>query len=272
MEASNSIQFVRFPSKLTDHLYPTISTISKGQPLKAKTPDELLRQVLTAKAQVGYCAMIDMPLQLPDGLVIAAISKRYTPGYTLLINKEAIDPTKVLKLKEGATVGCFTVLQEAQFKDLRADVQISCCDSWQESHELFQKGQLDAILLHNHELTQEEMATECYVSLNPKEVIPLPGDGFVCYICKSDDKPLRRRLQQLHHSESVEANNLERGVKQLIPDSLLDLVGVYCMQDANDFYHGNAVLLNNGKLRYTQFSSGTTVGFVKELWARLNKV
>lgn len=270
MKTTNLIQFTRIPGILTDNEIPTVTSISTEAPLSADKPTTLFEQLLSDTAQVGSCPMTQLPLQLPEGLVITAISKRYTPGFSLFTHPNAIDPSKLLKLKDAAVVGCSSALQAAQLLDFRNDVQPKQCSTWQDALEQFKNQTLDTVLLPTAAISKTDLDAEQGIQLNPKEFIPPPGDGFVAYICKADNRELRRLLKTIHHTESVEPNNLERKFKQLVPDALLSGIGVFCEKDANGFYHGNAVLSDENDLRYEQCSAASPTGFPDTLWAKFS--
>lgn len=270
MKTTHIIQFTSISDILTDKEMPAISAINKEAPLTADKPAMLFEQLLHDSAQVGCCPMTQMPLQLPDGLVITAISKRYVPGFSLFYHPTAADNSKLLKLKDGAAVGCWSSLQAAQLLDFRSDVLPKQCATWQDALQQFKNQALDAVLLPTAAIPITGLNAEEGIPLNPKEFIPPPGDGFVAYVCKADNRELRRVLKTLHHSESVEPNNLERKFKGLVPETLLAGIGVFCEKDANGFYHGNAVLSDENGLRYTNCSAVSPSGFSDTLWAQFS--
>jgi len=274
MEEIQPITFAQLSGPLIKFEYEQHSEIaSKAMKIYPKM-DDLMTHILNDEVQVGMCPMKDVPLQLPEGLVITAISKRHPTGFLLVVGSHVQDNSKLLQLKEGVIVGCATALQRAQFKDFRNDVKLKAYDSWFAAFQAYQlygryqQNAPDAVLLpaYAESFSKPNAIT---ISLNPKEFIPPSGDGFVAYLCKTENKPLRRQLQAFHHPESVEISNLERRFKGLIPDELKDSVGVYCEQDANGFYQGNAVLMIDAGVRYVQLSSGTPSGFAETLWQKL---
>jgi len=266
MEALDTLLFAGIANSLATL---ELKEISPNQIQSVESPDDLFSQLLNEEAQVGVCPMTILPLQLPEGLVVTALSARYQPGFTLLISKEASDDSKLLNIKEGATVGCSSALQMAQLMDFRKDIHSRLTTSWLEGFEQLKEGQLDAVLVPSYAVPNEYKNTNQTFQFNPREFIPPCGHGLVGYITKAENKELRRRLKEAHKAESVEVNNLERKFRELVPESLHPQVGVYCYIDANDFYHGNAVRISDGNVQYAQFSSGTTGGFSDELWKRL---
>lgn len=270
METTKIIQFTHISDILTNQENPAVSAISNDTPLEADSPATLFEQLLSNAAQVGSCPMTQMPVQLPEGLVITAISKRYVPGYSLFSHRLAQAPSFLLKLKPATVVGCSSSLQAAQLLDFRSDLLPKQYASWQDALEEFKNKSFGGVLIPTAAIPNSGLDIEEGIQLNPKEFIPPPGDGFVAYICKKDNRNLRRQLKAIHHSESVEPNNLERKFKQLVPESLHQSIGVYCEQDANGFYHGNAVLSDENGLRYAQCSAGSPSGFADVLWSRFS--
>lgn len=266
MEALDTLLFTVISGSL---IRQELKEINPDQIRSVKSPDDLFNLLLKEEAQVGVCPMTILPLKLPEGLVVTALSARYQPGFTLLISEEARDDSKLLNIKEGATVGCSSELQGAQVTDFRKDIQSRQTASWLEGIEEFKGGRLDAVLVPTYAVPNKYKDNQTF-QFNPREFIPPSGHGLVGYITKAENKELRRQLKQAHKAESVEVNNLERKFKELVPTSLYPQIGVYCYIDANDFYHGNAVRILDGKVQYAQFSSGTTGGFAEELWKRIS--
>jgi porphobilinogen deaminase len=71
--------------------------------------------------------------------------------------------------------------------------------------------------------------------LNPKELIPLAGQGVIAYLTRKDDLPTRRILQQIHHPHVSACTNIERTIKNLFRKR--GLIGAYCERDAQDNFH-----------------------------------
>ena len=82
---------------------------------------ELEDELLAGTIDLAVHSCKDLPTEFPEGLTIAAYSKRANPFDILLIRKESVDETKVLKLKENAIVGTSSARRKAQLIAYRPD-------------------------------------------------------------------------------------------------------------------------------------------------------
>ncbi len=236
--------------------------------LEMDVKGEQLAQVLENQNQIIAIPLKKLSLEIPEGYCIAALYERKNPSYSLLIKPAAFEEGKVLRLKKNALVACYAEIYCSQIKDFRSDIEaFSSRDP--KVDELLRKANafLMETLAYEDSMPYEVEA----VTLNPKELIPLPGQGVLAFLAPKSDKPLRRLLQKIHHKDVAKATNIERGILAKFPDAVHQ-IAAYCELDKEGNYHVYAVKADpaTGKAHYVQHSSSTSAGLVESIvkkWA-----
>lgn len=203
-----------------------------------------------------------LPAVLPEGLTITAVSAREHAGIWLLVRPDAFTPGEDFSLKKGATVAGNGPLLKAQLLDYRKDITFQeAAGSMQDSVAALRRGECDAAMLsaagiHRHSIDLSGLEV---VPINPKELMPAPGQGVLAYLTRRDDVPVRRILKKIHHPEVSAVTNIERGVLRLLGSDAGERLGVYCERDTAHNYHVWAAFVTaSGVLKKARLSSSTT--------------
>ena len=105
--------------KTTGDKLQTASLASANLP-KGLFTKELEAALLSREADLAVHSLKDLPTELPEGLVIGAVSKREDPRDVLIARK----PARLMDLKQGAMVATSSTRREAFLRDRRPDLQI----------------------------------------------------------------------------------------------------------------------------------------------------
>jgi hydroxymethylbilane synthase len=220
--------------------------------------------------------MKDLPTTQPDGLIVGAVSYRENPADWLIIRKEEVDATGVLKLKKNAVVGTSSARRKAQLLDMRPDIQLKDVRGNVPTRlDKLRQEQYDAILLAGAGLTRLALDTSDLevIQLNSKEFVPAPAQGVLAFQCRADDIETRRILKKLHHPEVSARTNIERKVLQLAGGGCHMPLGVYCEQDESGNYHVWAALADawDAPLRRARLSSSTSFNLAEKVLEQLDE-
>src|SRR5438105_1161493 len=111
-----SIQIVTITTKGDQNMNPIpLDTVGKGWFTK-----EIDRQLLDGKIDIAVHSMKDLPENLPEGLVIAAVPKR-EDAREVLVSKNNI---KLNKLPKGAVIGTDSNRRRALILYVRPDLRV----------------------------------------------------------------------------------------------------------------------------------------------------
>lgn len=199
--------------------------------------DALLRE----EVDVAVHSMKDLPTNAPEGLSITAVSYRENPADWLVIRKSQAAEGQSLRLPQKAIVGTSSARRKSQILDFRPDVQIKDIRGNVPTRlGKLRDGQFDAILLAAAGATRlgidlEEAFT--LIKFNPREFVPAPAQGVLAWQTRTEDKPTRRTLKQIHQKDTAEVTNIERKVLNLLDGGCQMPLGVYCERDADANFH-----------------------------------
>lgn len=209
---------------------------------------EIEDALLEGRADLAVHSMKDMPTEQPEGLIITAVSYRENPSDWLLITKDKYQANLLFGLEKGALVGTSSARRKAQILDYRPDVQLNDIRGNVPTRiEKLRKGDFDAILLAAAGIIRLELELDdlVVIKMNPKEFVPAPAQGVLCFQTKPEDIATRRILKSIHDPEVSKVTNVERKILQLLDGGCHMPLGAYCERDAAGNYHVWAAKADN---------------------------
>ena len=223
---------------------------------------EIEDSLLRGDIDMAVHSMKDMPTSQPDGLVLSAVSYRENPADWLFVRKDKMVADQLFKLPEGAIVGTSSARRKAQMLDFRPDIQLKDIRGNVPTRlNKLRDGDFDAILLAAAGITRLELDTSDLevIQFNPKEFVPAPAQGVLCWQTKADDLSTRRILQKLHQSEVARVTNVERKVLKLLDGGCHMPLGAYCELDQEGNFHVWAAKADtwDGHVKRVKLSSST---------------
>lgn len=151
----------------------------------------------------------DLPTDQPQGLALAAVLEREDPRDALV----ATSPVTLETLGPGARVGTSSLRRRAQLlalrpdldvRDLRGNVPTRVDRVW--------RGDLDAAVLAAAGLNRLGMTDRVAHTLDPREMLPAPGQGAMAVQVRADDDEAHRWLAVLDHRPTRRATSAERSL------------------------------------------------------------
>lgn len=200
---------------------------------------ELEDALLADEIDLAVHSCKDLPTEFPVGLTIAAYSKRANPFDILLIRKESVDETKVLKLKTNAVVGTSSARRKAQLlafrpdivlQDLRGNVPTRVKKLTEENY--------DAIVLASAGLERLNIDLSAFkkVELKAPLFIPAPAQGVLAFQIREEDEELKNICELLNDKQSAEITNIERQILHDFEGGCQMPLGVYAEKIINDIH------------------------------------
>ena len=179
----------------------------------------------------------DLTTTFPEGLIIAAVSKREDPSELLLIHPNAVDGKMHFSLKKNAKLGTSSARRKSQFLAFRPDCTVA--DLRGNVTTRIQKvmsGEYDAILIAAAGVERLGCDTgDLQVEkLSPKEFIPAPAQGVLAMQCRAEDTETITALKPLNNPEVAMNIAVERKVLNLFDGGCQLPLGVYCERELND--------------------------------------
>lgn len=168
---------------------------------------ELERALLEEEIDLAVHCVKDLPIQTPDGLAIAAVTKRLTP-FDVLISRGG----KILDdLPSGATIGTGSPRRAAQLLNYRPDFVIADIRGNLDTRMAkLESEDYDAIVVAAagvERLGLQDRVSEIFTA---ELCLPAPGQGALAIQVRSDHKEAAKIARRLDHAESHRQIKAER--------------------------------------------------------------
>lgn len=168
------------------------------------------------RADIAVHSMKDVPMNLPEGFILAAIGQREDPRDALVSNEFK----QLSDLPEGAVVGTSSLRRQAllmaryphlKIAPLRGNVQTRL--------RKLDEGQYAAIVLAAAGLKRLGLAERIASTLDPSESLPAVGQGALGIECLATRDDLMELLAPLNHAETAACVNAERALSRRLSGS-----------------------------------------------------
>ncbi|MDN3577868.1 hydroxymethylbilane synthase [Chitinimonas viridis] len=185
---------------------------------------ELETALQEGRADIAVHSMKDVPMRLPEGFAIAAITEREDPR-DAFVSKHY---DNLAALPAGAVVGTSSLRREAQIrarypelvvKPLRGNVQTRLGK--------LDAGEYDAIILAAAGLKRLGLGDRIRALLSTDESLPAPGQGALGIEICADRADLQALLAPLNHAETADCVTAERAMSLRLDGSCETPLGGY---------------------------------------------
>ena len=196
--------------KITD--VPLAKVGSKG--LFTKEIEEAL---LDGRADLAVHSLKDLPTELPEGLVLAAVPEREDP-------RDAVVGRKLAELPVGARVGTSSLRRAAQLRQLRPDLLVESVRGNLDTRlRKLDEGQYDAILLAAAGLKRLGWGDRIAEILAPEQMCPAVGQGALAIEARAGFE----KVALLDHADTHTAVVAERAVLAALGGGCQVPIGAY---------------------------------------------
>ncbi len=157
---------------------------------------EIEDALLQGKADLAVHSMKDVPMFLPEGLILACIPEReVTEDLLLSVNYKDLD-----SLPQGAHVGTSSLRRQSQLLALRPDLRISALRGNVDTRlRKLMEGEYDAIVLAAAGVKRLGLSAPHMQHLDTKIFLPAVGQGALGIECHSERKDVIEALSFLEH-------------------------------------------------------------------------
>ncbi len=185
---------------------------------------ELEVAIEEGRADIAVHSMKDVPSDLPEGFVIAAVLARADPRDALL----AATAERLQDLPEGARVGTSSLRRQAQLLAARPDLRIEALRGNVDTRvRRLDDGELDAIVLACAGLIRLGWESRITARLDPGSCLPAVGQGIIGIESREDDAHTRLLLQVLNDSPTRAAMDAERAFTGRLGGSCQSPIAAY---------------------------------------------
>jgi hydroxymethylbilane synthase len=179
----------------------------------------------SGRADIAVHSMKDLPGDLPDGLVIAAVLERADPRDALLT---AAGAAGLGDLPQGARVGTSSLRRQAQLLAARPDLHIHTLRGNVDTRlRRLDDGDLDAIVLACAGLMRLGLESRITARLDPKVCLPAVAQGVIGIECRGADARTLARVSVLNHEATRQTTDAERAFAHRLGGSCQSPIAAY---------------------------------------------
>lgn len=198
---------------------------------------ELDAALLSGAADLAVHSLKDVPTRLPDGLALAAVTKREDPRDVVILPPGGRGG--LYYLASGARVGTSSLRRRAQLGALRPDLDIADLRGNLNTRlARLDAGAYDAIVLAAAGVHRLGWAERIGQYLDAPAWLPAVGQGALAVVARADRPDLLERLRGVHDAATAACTAAERALLRALEGGCQVPIGALAALD------GNAVVLH----------------------------
>lgn len=194
---------------------------------KARFVRGVERALLGGEADIGVHSAKDVPAEMPDGLVIAAVPAREDPADVWIgVGGSLVD------VPEGARVGTASLRRRSQLLAARPDLEVSELHGNVDTRlRKLAEGEHDAIVLAAAGLRRLGREGEVSFALSIETMIPAAGQGALVLQVRGADADATEAAAAIGDEIALRELTAERAVVALLDATCATPIGVHARVD-----------------------------------------
>jgi hydroxymethylbilane synthase len=182
------------------------------------------------RADLAVHSLKDVPMELPEGFVLACVMERADPRDAFVSNRYA----NLAELPPGAVVGTSSLRRMALLRALRSDLKIEPLRGNLDTRlRKLDEGQYDAIVLAAAGLERLGLGERVRATFAPEKMLPAAGQGALGIEVRSARQDVLDALAPLAHNATWLAVAAERAVSRAMGGSCSMPLAAFATLDGN---------------------------------------
>lgn len=216
---------------------------------------ELEVAMFEGRAELAVHSMKDVPAELPEGMLLAAVLERADPRDAFVSNRFR----SLSELPHGARVGTSSLRRQCQLRNARPDLEIRQLRGNVDTRlRKLDEGHYDAIILAAAGLKRLGLDARI-ASLVPVEAsLPAVGQGVIGIECRADDGRTRRLVGVLEHGPTRTCLDAERAFAARLQGSCQSPVAGFARFDGDRLHVRGLVGAPDGSQVFADEIAGGT--------------
>lgn len=195
---------------------------------KARFVRGVEQALLAGEAEIGVHSAKDLPAELTEGLMLAAVPKREDPRDAWIGVGSSLD-----EVPEGAKVGTASLRRQAQLLAARPDLEVRELHGNVDTRlGKLAEGELDAIVLAVAGLRRLGRADEIAFPIPEESMTPAAGQGSLLLQIRAEDEGALRLVDPIVDEAALRELTAERTVVALLGATCASPIGVHGRVDA----------------------------------------
>ncbi len=177
---------------------------------------ELEQAMLEGRADLAVHSLKDVPMEMPEGFVLAAITSREEPRDAFVSNRHAA----LSELPPGAVVGTSSLRREAQLRERHPRLAVRALRGNVNTRlRKLDEGQYDAVILAAAGLRRLGLGERIRSLLEIEESLPAVGQGALAIECRAGRRDLADWLAPLADARTAACVRAERAFSRALAGS-----------------------------------------------------
>ncbi|ACY48774.1 hydroxymethylbilane synthase [Rhodothermus marinus] len=172
---------------------------------------ELDQALLEGRIDLAVHSLKDLPTEMPEGLVVAAVPERAPPWDVFVAHPDFAG--RLEDLPTGAVVATSSLRRQAQLRAWRSDLQVVPVRGNVDTRlrKLEAEG-WHGLILAEAGLQRLGLLERVRQRIAPEILLPAVGQGALGVVCAEANRRVRALLQALHHAPTAAAVRAERAL------------------------------------------------------------
>jgi len=216
---------------------------------------ELENELLKGSIDIAVHSLKDLQTIIPDGLILAAVTKRHAVEDVLISRKKGI---KINQLIENATVATGSLRRRSQILHIRPDIIIEELRGNVPSRiKKFLDSKWDAIILARAGVERLNL-TEYISSIIPlSQILSAVGQGALGIEIRKDNLFAIDAVQKIHHENTSIAARAERSLLKVLEGGCQVPIGAYAQVTSHGLYIDGLVSAIDGSITFRERIRGS---------------
>lgn len=194
---------------------------------------ELEQALADGNADLAVHSMKDVPMNLPEGFVLAATSEREDPRDAFVSNHHK----DLESLPHGSIVGTSSLRRQSQLMARFPHLKIeSLRGNLQTRLRKLDEGQYAAIILAAAGLKRLGLEERIAALIAPEQSIPAVGQGALGIEIRTDRDDMLELLRPLNHSDTAHCVAAERAMSRALAGSCQVPLGAYASMNNHNIH------------------------------------
>jgi len=216
---------------------------------------ELEVALLNKEIDIAVHSLKDLQTIIPNGLKLAAVSKRHNVEDVLIARKKG---TTIFSLKENAVVGTGSLRRKSQLLHLRPDIKIEELRGNVPSRiKTFLNSNWDAIILARAGVERLKLSKFISSVISSDIMLPAVGQGALGIEIGENNKIVNEIVRSIHHEDTYIAVLAERALLRTLEGGCQVPIGAFAEIKSTGLYLDALVGSLDGKLTFRKKVRGS---------------
>jgi hydroxymethylbilane synthase len=209
---------------------------------------ELENELLKGKIDIAVHSLKDLPTVIPDGLILAAITKRHPVEDVLISRKKG---SRIDDLIENATVATGSLRRRSQILHIRPDIKIEDLRGNLLSRiRKFLGSKWDAIILARAGVERLNLSKYISSVIPLSQILSAVGQGALGIEVREGNQFAYEMVQKINHENTAIAVSAERALLKVLEGGCQVPIGAYAQVNSHGLYIDGMVGALDGSITF----------------------